>query len=202
MAKIIGITGGIGSGKSIVCKVFALLGVPIYEADVRAKYLMNHNQHIKQQLKNAFGNDTYTENEELNRRFLAENVFISNEKVLLLNSIVHPEVAQDFKKWTTKKQHFDYVLNEAALMFESGSYQRMDKVITVFSPLEVRKKRIRLRDTQRTEQEIDNIIQKQLPEEEKFKKANYIIENDDKKPLLPQILTLNTIFRQPNFLKL
>ncbi|TAE70277.1 MAG: dephospho-CoA kinase [Bacteroidetes bacterium] len=198
MANIIGITGGIGSGKSIVCKVFALLGVPIYEADLRARYLMNHNPTIKEKLKNVFGDKTYNENNELDRRFLAENVFIDNQKVLLLNSIVHPEVAKDFKNWIDSHQHFEYVLNEAALMFESGSYQRMDKVITVFSPLELRKQRIKARDLQRTDQEIDNIIQKQLPEEEKLKRADFIIENDNQKLLLPQILKLDNFFRLQN----
>lgn len=195
MAKIIGITGGIGSGKSIICKVFALLGVPIYEADTQARYLMNTNVEIIKSLKNVFGENIYTQNGELDRRFVATEIFSYPEKVLLLNSIVHPKVAEDFKNWKEKHEKSEYVMNEAALMFESGSYKRMDKVVTVFSPLTLRKKRIKLRDTQRTDQEIENIIQKQLPEEEKLERADFVIENDEKKALLPQILQLDYLFR-------
>lgn len=193
--KIIGITGGIGSGKSIVCKVFALLGVPIYESDSRAKYLMNNDDYLIKTLKKTFSNEIYNDKKELNRTFIIENVLIDNQKTLLLNSIVHPKVAQDFIDWQDKHQNYDYLLNESALLFESGSYKRMNKVITVFAPLEIRKKRINSRDKQRTEQEIDNIIKKQLPEEEKKEKADFTIENDNKKALLPQILQLHYLFR-------
>lgn len=193
--KIIGITGGIGSGKSIVCKVFALLGVPIYESDSKAKYLMNNDDYLIKTLKKTFGNEIYNDKKELNRTFIIENVLIDNQKTLLLNSIVHPKVAQDFIDWQNKHQNYDYLLNESALLFESGSYKRMNKVITVFAPLEIRKKRINSRDKQRTEQEIDNIIKKQLPEEEKKERADFTIENDDKKALLPQILQLHYLFR-------
>jgi dephospho-CoA kinase len=191
MAKLIGITGGIGSGKSIVCKFFALLGVPIYEADKEAKKIMTEDLLLKEQIEKTFGKEAYFENGELNRRFLAQNVFNNSQKVTTLNSLVHPRVAQNFLDWTKKYTHFPYILNEAALMFESGSYQRFEKVITVFAPLEIRKKRILERDKQRTMTEIDSIIQKQLPEEEKLKRANFVIINDDKTLLIPQILKLH-----------
>ncbi|TAH28325.1 MAG: dephospho-CoA kinase [Cytophagales bacterium] len=193
--KIVGITGGIGSGKSIVCKVFGLLGVPIYESDLRARYLMNNDEQLIETLKKIFGSEIYNDNRELNRRFIIENIFKDNQKTLLLNSVVHPKVAQDFIDWQDKHQNFEYLLNESALLFESGSYKRMDKVVTIFAPLEIRKKRINSRDKQRTEQEIDNIIKKQLPEEEKKERADFIIENDDKKALLPQILQLHYLLR-------
>lgn len=194
----IGITGGIGSGKSTVCKVFSSLGIPIYEADSRAKWLMTNDEILKNKIKDAFGKESYFENGDLNRNFLAQQVFNQGDKVKILNSLVHPQVGIDYLNWIEKNSKSPYVLNEAALMFESGSYQRLDKVITVFAPDTIRLERVSNRDPHRSREEIKGIMQKQIPEEEKIKRADYVIYNDGKQLIIPQVLKLHQLFTNTN----
>lgn len=190
----VGITGGIGSGKSTICKIFSTLGIPIYEADSRAKWLMVNNQELKNKIKNAFGEESYFENGDLNRPYLAQQVFNQGDKVTILNSLVHPLVGTDYIDWIQKNSNAPYLLNEAALMFESGSYQRLDKVITVFAPEEIRLERVGQRDLHRSKEEIEGIMHKQLSEEEKIKRADYVIYNDNKQLVIPQVLKLHQVF--------
>ncbi len=190
----IGITGGIGAGKSIVCRLFSLLGIPVYDADSRAKWVMNNDKALQQELTEAFGSETYTLAGELNRTYLGKVAFHDPEKLKLLNSLVHPHVAQDFADWATKNQQAPYLIKEAALMYESESWRQMDEIITVFAPMEVRIKRILKRDPHRTPQDVEAIIAKQLKEEEKMSRAQHIIYNDDKQPLIPQVLQLHNSF--------
>lgn len=189
----IGITGGIGSGKSTVSHIFSILGIPIYDADSRAKYLMAHNKDLKQAIQKAFGEEAYLKNGELNRSFLAAQVFSDSEKVKIINGLVHPEVAKDYLQWLSE-QKSPYVLREAALMIESGSHKLLDKLIAVFAPENLRIERVKKRDPQRSEAEIKAIIAKQLPEEEKLKLADFIIYNDEQHPLIPQVLALHNHF--------
>lgn len=191
----VGITGGIGSGKSTVSYIFSVLGIPIYDADSRAKYLMAHQESLKNAIRQAFGEEAYSEKGELNRSFLAAQVFNDSEKVKLINNLVHPEVAKDYLHWLSQ-QKSPYVVREAALMIESGAYKHLDKLITVFAPEELRIKRIQARDPQRSQAEIKAIISKQIPEEEKLKLADFVIYNDEEHPLIPQVLTLHHQFIQ------
>lgn len=189
----IGITGGIGSGKSFVCNIFKHLGVPVYDADSRAKFLMNNDVELKQQLINAFGEKTFDES-GLNRTYLANQVFNNSDKVKELNALVHPAVGKDYKEWVSEQGDAPYVIKEAALMFESGSAKLLNKVIYVHAPEPLRIKRVKARDPQRTEESIKAIISKQLSAEEMRSRADFVIENDEKEMLLPQVISLHRLF--------
>jgi dephospho-CoA kinase len=186
----VGITGGIGSGKSTVAKIFTLLGVPVYYADDRAKWLMVNDPILVSNIKSAFGNEAYMEEGGLNREWLAAFVFSDADRVATINTLVHPAVKADFEVWA-KAQNYGYVLKEAALIFESGSYRELDKIINVSAPLINRIHRVLVRDPHRTEGQIHAIIEKQLPDEEKNAKADYVIKNSDNKLLIPQVLQIH-----------
>jgi dephospho-CoA kinase len=193
---LIGITGGIGSGKSTVAKIFNILGIPIYSADDRAKWLMANDADLKEQIISNFGKESYFEDGSLNRSYLAAQVFNDEEKVSMINSLVHPAVKKDFEKWVLK-QNSPYVLKEAALLFESGSYQDLDKIINVSAPLKIRINRVMLRDPQRSENQINDIINKQLPDEEKNLKADFVIKNSDNRLLIPQVMQIHQLLLGP-----
>jgi dephospho-CoA kinase len=188
----IGITGGIGVGKTVVSRVFTLLGVPVYDSDARAKWVMHHDQGLRQELIAAYGPETFTEAGELSRSYLADVVFNNPERLEQLNALVHPHVGDDFARWAasyaTKKS---YVLKEAALMYETEAWKQMDQIITVYAPMHVRIKRLLQRDQQRTEADIRAIISKQLSEEERTSRADHIIYNDDQQMVIPQVLELH-----------
>jgi dephospho-CoA kinase len=190
----IGITGGIGVGKSIVCRMFQVLGIPVYDADTRAKWVMQYDLALKQELQEAFGEDTYTPEGQLNRAYLASVVFNNQERLNYLNALVHPHVGTDFEKWAAAYPNAPYLIKEAALMFESESWRQMDEIIVVSAPLEIRLERLLKRDAHRTEADIKAIIAKQLSEEDKIARANHVIYNDDKQLLIPQVLTLHQQF--------
>jgi dephospho-CoA kinase len=190
----IGITGGIGSGKSLVCKVFRILGVPVYDADSHAKELMTTDGILISQIKKEFGDLSYHQDGRLNRSYLSDHVFLHDEKLELLNNLVHPRVAADYKQWVERYRQSRYLLKEAALLFESGSYRMLDKIIVVSAPEEVREKRVLKRDVHRTVDHFRGIVEKQMPEAEKLKRADYIIVNDDTTLVIPQVLKLHGIF--------
>lgn len=185
MTTKIGITGGIGTGKSFVSKIFKTMGVPFYDADHEAKLIMTNNELLKDSLIAAFGPDTYFEDGSLNRKWLSAQVFNNEEKLNLLNSIVHPIVIAAGKEWSDK-QIAHYTLKEAALLFESNSYKLLDYTIVVTAPLELRIERVMNRDKV-TREEVLRRIDKQMPEEEKLLLADFVIINDEIQPLLPQI---------------
>lgn len=185
----IGLTGGIGSGKSFVCHIFSHLGIPIYNSDERGKWLMNHDTDLKNKIISLFGPTAYL-NDELNRKFIAEKVF--NNKGLLagLNQIVHPSVAIDFKEWHTQQNtKASFVIQEAAILFESGAYKNMDHVILVTAPEELRIHRVMQRDNI-SRIEVQNRIKNQYPTEKLKPLADFIIQNDDKELILPQIIDI------------
>jgi dephospho-CoA kinase len=186
----VGITGGIGSGKSIVCQFFKILGIPVYSADDRAKWLMSNAPELKIQLIEEFGTETYLADGTLDRSFLAQTVFSDPEKVKKINSIVHPAVGNDFKSWA-EQQTAPYLLKEAALLFETGSDKELDKIITVSSPLKIRMSRVLMRDPHRKEDQINQIINQQLPDEKKNELADFVIKNSENKLLIPQILEIH-----------
>lgn len=173
-----GITGGIGSGKTTVCKMFEKLGIPVYYADDRAKYLMQHEHFLIDQIKKNFGEEVYV-NGTLDRKLLASKVFNQPAKLALLNSLVHPAVFRDTERWMEeqKEKRVPYVLKEAALLVETGSYKALDKLIVVTAPLNTRIERVAERD-KANEQEILDRVKNQLPEEEKVKLASYIVTNN------------------------
>lgn len=187
---LIGITGGIGAGKTTVAKVFTILSIPVYSADDRAKWLMANDEALKANIIQAFGDQSYIEGRGLNRAFLAEKVFSNEENTKTINGLVHPAVRADFHQWASE-QHSPYVLKEAALLFESGSYKELDKVINVSSPLKTRISRILMRDPQRTLEEVNGIIDKQLPDEDKNRLADFVIKNADNKMIIPQVLEIH-----------
>lgn len=189
----IGITGGIGSGKSTACKIFQSLDIPIYDTDSRAKIVTNSNIEIRKEIIENFGEEAYSDN-IMNRRFVGDIVFTDLKKMEILNSIIHPRVAQDFKEWVDE-QSSPYILKEAAIMFEANAHKDLDKIITVTAPLNLRLERIRLRDPQRNDEEIMNIIKNQMSEEEKIKLSDYVISNETKEELYIQVLNLDKLFR-------
>ena len=186
--KKIGLTGGIGVGKTYVSEVFKSLGVPVFNADIEAKILMNSSKKLVELVKAEFGEDIYINN-NLNKEKLASIVFSDKSKLDKLNSLVHPIVKDEFESWC-KKQTSDYVIKEAAILFESDSHLGLDDVICVLSPLELRVKRAMKRDNS-TEQEIKNRIDNQISQEEKENLSDYIIVNDGKEMLLPQIIKIH-----------
>jgi dephospho-CoA kinase len=190
----IGITGGIGSGKTLVSRIFSVLGIPVYDADSRAKWISNFHPEVKKDLIAIFGNEAYVDN-KFNSRHIVSQIINDKTKTEKLNSIIHPRVGEDFLNWTIQQQNAPYVLKEAALMYESDSYKSLDKIIVVTAPLELRIKRILIRDPQRTEAEIRSIMGKQLSEEEKIKRADFLIYNDDQQMVIPQVVELNKLFR-------
>jgi dephospho-CoA kinase len=191
----IGVTGGIGSGKSLVCKIFSRLGVPIYDADSHAKDLMTTDGILISGIKKEFGDLSYHPDGSLNRNYLAEHVFHDTVKLERLNHLVHPRVAADFENWVNQKKEHAYVIKEAALLFEAGSHLTLDKIIVVSAPEALRIKRVLSRDAHRTVEQIKAIVEKQLPEDEKLKRADYIIVNDEMELLIPQVLKLHEIFK-------
>lgn len=187
--KKIGITGGIGSGKSTVCRVFSVLGIPVYYADEAAKRLMQHDHLLKTAIREHFGHETYDSTGNLNRVFLAKTVFSNREKLALLNSLVHPVTIKDAEKWA-EKQEAPYVIKEAALMFESEAFHYVDKVIGVSAPLALRIKRTMERDHVNRD-EVMSRMKNQMDEETKMKMCDYIIYNDEQQAVIPQVLDLH-----------
>jgi dephospho-CoA kinase len=190
----IGITGGIGSGKSTVCRVFSTLGVPIYDADSRAKSLMTTDGILMSQIEKEFGTLSFRSDGSLDREYLSRTVFQDPEKLEKLNKLIHPRVAVDYE-WWVGKQKSDYVLKEAALLYEAKSYQSLDKIIVVHAPTEIRIKRVLQRDPQRTRQQVEDIIRNQMPDDEKLALADFKIMNDENSLVIPQVLDLHEKFK-------
>lgn len=189
----IGITGGIGSGKTTVCKVFELLGIPVFYADDVAKSVMQTDKQLKEEILNAFGPESYSVDGQLNRTYIASIVFKDAEELSKLNSIVHPAVFRAFDRWIEMHLNAPYILKEAALLFESESYKMCDQSIVVISPESTRINRIKARD-HISEEEIMLRMKRQFTDDQKIKMANYILVNDENTLLTPQILDLHQQF--------
>ena len=185
----IGLTGGIGSGKTTVAKVLEVLGIPVYYADEAAKELMYKNELLKQQLIFHFGKDTYFEDGQLNRKHLSAIVFTDKEKLELLNSLVHPVTIADAKEWFSK-QTAPYVVKEAALLFESGTTEGLDFIIGVTAPATLRIKRVMDRDNV-TADEVKRRMINQLDEGIKMKLCDFVLQNNEQQLLLPQVVQLH-----------
>ena len=187
----IGLTGGIGSGKSTVAKIFETLGVPVYNADEEAKKMMNSDEELKASLINNFGAETYKDG-LLDRKYLAAIVFNDDHKLELLNSLIHPATIRDASEWI-KKQNSPYVIKEAALIFEAGAADMLDLVIGVSAHRELRIKRVMNRDGVSRE-EVLKRMSSQLDDEVKMKRCDFVITNDEKSLLIPQVLSLHSQF--------
>jgi dephospho-CoA kinase len=194
MLRQIGVTGGIGSGKSLICKMFNTLGIPSYDADSRAKRLMTTDGILVDAIKKEFGTLSYYTDGNLNREFIGSIVFDNAEKLKTLNSLVHPRVAEDYQGWIKDQAEKPYVIREAALLFESSAADLQDQVIVVSAPESLRIARVLKRDPQRTENEVRNIIKNQMSEDEKRERADFIIVNDDTQLVIPQVLKLHRLF--------
>jgi dephospho-CoA kinase len=192
MKPIIGLTGGIGSGKSEVARLFTLLGAAIYSADEASKYLLDQNSALKERLINAFGDQLYHDY-KLNRKAFASLIFNDHNSLSLANSIIHPFVFEDFEKWAQNQPECSYLIMEAAILFESHANEHLNKTITVYTPTELRISRVMKRDGC-TREDVYMRMQHQIPDEEKIKMADFVIYNDDQHMLIPQVLELHQQF--------
>ena len=188
-AQLIGLTGGIGAGKTTIAKIFIALGVPVYDSDSRAKDLMVSSEKLVNDIKAKFGHEAYVGN-TLNREFLANKVF-SNPKLLQkLNELVHPAVGQDFARWV-KLQSSAYLIKEAALLFESGSYKQLDKVILVYCDEKSRIERVKKRDKFRSTSMIRDIIKNQMSDSSKEKLSDFVVNNQNDSHVLDQVIHIH-----------
>ncbi len=188
----IGITGGIGSGKTTIARIFEVLGIPVYYADDAAKNIMNENVELKAQLIAHFGEETYI-NGQLNRQHISSIIFNDPEKLALVNSLVHPVTIAHADNWM-RQQKAPYTLKEAALIFETEAWKHLDYVIGVQAPPELRLQRTMLRDNI-TKEAVEKRMERQMNEDEKMKRCDFIIVNDDEQLLIPQVLELDKKLR-------
>ena len=189
----IGITGGIGSGKSTVCQLFRLHGIPVFDADTEAKKLNDTSPTIRKKLTQLFGNDLY-ENNRLNRQKLASLIFTNTENLRKVNAIIHPEVARHFKKWSSEQKNAPFVIIETAILFEAKFNKLVDKTITVYASEKTRIERIAKRDSVSVAQ-IKARMSSQLSEEEKIRLANFVVINDNRESLVAQVEAIVNEFR-------
>lgn len=186
--KVVGLTGGIGSGKTTVSKFFEDLGVPVYIADEEAKKLMNTSKILIKKITNLFGDKAYINN-KLNKDFIASKIFSDKTLLEQMNGIVHPKVGKHFNKWVSKQTH-PYVIKEAAIIFENNSYKQFDFIITVIAEEDLRIKRLLNRD-QTTKEKIKAIMQNQWSDEKKVELSDFVIENKDLLDTKKQVLKIH-----------
>jgi len=191
----VGITGGIGSGKSTVCQIFTQLGIPVYDADQRAKALMTTDQSLVLAIKALLGEEAYGPDKQLNRQRVTQIVFNAPEKLAQLNALVHPAVARDSQQWHEQQQSVPYTLKEAALLFEAGSYQSLDKIICVVAPEALRIDRVMARD-QSNREAVEARIAQQWPQARKARLSDYLVYNDGSRSLLQQVLFIHQQLKQ------
>jgi len=185
----IGITGGIGSGKSIVCQALKVLGIPVYNADEASKMLLETNPDVIHSVTELLGNDAYHPDGKANRGYIAGIIFSNPDKLQGLNSILHPAVQRDYRNWVMTKTSSTIVVKEAAIMFESGSHKDMDTVIVITAPDELRISRVMKRDG-KSREDVQKIMTQQLSQDEVVKRSDFVIVNDNEHLVIPQILKI------------
>jgi dephospho-CoA kinase len=185
--KLIGITGGIGAGKSTVSTICKHLGFKVYNSDQRAKEIVSEDPIIKKKLISFFGNNIY-KNGVLDRKFLSDKIFNDKSSLEQINSIIHPAVKKDFNCWVKNNSNEKILFKESALLLESGAYKELDKIILIVSDKNLRVSRVLNRDQNRSKKEIESIIDKQINEAEAIKFADIVIDNNHKKMLLPSVI--------------
>ncbi len=193
--KQIGITGGIGSGKSLVCRVFSALGIPVYAADDRARWLTEHDPDLRAAIIDLLGREAYDGQGHYNRLWVAGRVFSDTALLDALNALVHPRVGTDTRQWVARQHAVPYVLKEAALMGAAGPGNALDAVVVVTAPFQVRMQRVRRRDPYRKDADIQAIMNRQISDEARLALADHVLVNDEVTLLLPQILRLDALFR-------
>lgn len=184
----IGVTGGIGSGKTMVCKVISTMGYPVYHADIEAKRIVNTNSELIRKVKQLFGSNIYTQN-SLDRKKLAGIVFNNADLLQKLNSIVHPAVADDFEKWVENNRTSPLIFKEAAILFESGAYKTVDKVVAIWAPEDLRITRVSERDGVTKEQVMER-MKNQISQDELLERSDFVIKNSQQELLVPQVVNL------------
>ena len=189
MTKIVGLTGGIGSGKTTVTHMFKALGVPVFNSDDEAKVLMNSSVIIKQEIIELLGENSYKD-DTLNKPYIASQIFNTKAVLKQINAIVHPKVAAAFDTWVSK-QNAPYVVKEVAILFETRTDSLVDFIITVIAPLETRIQRVMERD-QKSREAVELIIDNQLSDSEKIKKSHYVIENNNRLITEKKVLEIHT----------
>lgn len=187
----IGLTGGIGSGKSAVAGIFKVLGIPVFDADLEAKLIMEKDEELALSIRNLFGEESFTD-KKLNRKYLAKIVFNNPDKLEQLNALVHPAAILAANKWMNL-QTGPYAVKEAALLFESASARHLDYIIGVYSPRQLRIKRVMERDNVTAEQVLAR-MSRQMDEEEKMKLCDFVVVNDEQQLLIPQVVQLHKKF--------
>lgn len=192
--KKVGITGGIGSGKTIVCEVFKLLGISVFHADIVARNLQQNNFEIRKKLIDLFGESIYSQDGTLDRKRLAGTIFKDKDLLGKVNQIIHPAVREIFFNWMNEHSEEDYVLYEAAILFESGYHNDFDLNILVVAEENIRMKRVMQRDNISRDSFMER-VNNQMNDQEKIPQADYILENNEKKLLIPQIIELDKVIR-------
>lgn len=184
----VGVTGGIGSGKSLVCGIFRTLGVPVMDADQTARYLMEHDVDLIKNIKAIFGEKAYN-GQQLNRTYLSETVFSQPDKLAQLNALVHPAAIAFGRVWFAQ-QTTPYAIKEAAIFFESGTHTEVAIMVGVWAPEKLRIARVMAR-SQLSEAEVRARMSRQMPEEEKMQRCDYVLKNDGSEALIPQVVALH-----------
>ena len=182
------ITGGIGSGKSVVSRMMNVLGVPVYDCDVNAKRLMTEDEHIVSELKRMFGEECYEDDGTLNRQYIAARIFTDKENIERVNALVHPAVKRDFEQWTTR-QNANVVAVETAILYESGMMESVNKVLVVWAEKETAVKRTMERSGMNRMQ-VENRMNNQMCVDDLLLMSDYSLYNDGDEPLLPQVMAL------------
>ena len=185
--KLIGITGGVGAGKSTVSTICKHLGFKVYNSDQRAKEIVSEDSIIKKKLISFFGNNIF-KNGVLDRKFLSDKIFNDKSSLQQINSIIHPAVKKDFNSWVINNSNKKILFKESALLLESGAYKELDKIILIVSDKNLRVSRVLNRDQNRSKKEIESIIDKQIDEVDAIKYADIVIDNNHKKMLLPSVI--------------
>jgi len=184
----VGVTGGIGSGKTLICRIFEKLGAPVFYADYEAKKILNHNKTVVNEVSSIFGEDIYDE-AGINKAKLANVIFNNQDALDTINNIVHPVVKSRFKNWLSTL-NTPYAIEEAAILVETASYKDLDYTVLVYAPKELRISRAMSRDG-KNRAEIEERMKNQMPDEEKFQKVNEVIYNDNSRMVIPQILEIH-----------
>lgn len=194
--NLIGLTGGIGSGKTTVASIFNTLGIPVYDSDFRAKHLMNSVKDLKEQIISLFGKEAYLHEDELNRHYIASQVFSDPTQLEKLNAIVHPAVYKDLLAWSSEHNQISapYLIQESAILFEENLTRRLNAIILLVAPEELRIERTMSRDNV-TREEVIKRINLQWPDDKKIPASDYVIYNDGERPLIEQVKDIDLMIR-------
>jgi dephospho-CoA kinase len=190
MERLVGLTGGIGSGKSLVCSILGLCGIPVFDSDREAKVLMHRDPNLRAEIKQVFGAKSYLPDKRLNREFLASKVFNDQEKLQKLNSLVHPAVRRALSQWYNEHRDAPYLIQEAAILFESGAFHHCAKTIVVYAPRDVRIKRVVSRDGVDTS-DVERRMDKQIGDTLRIAMSDYIVVNDGSTSIVCQVYDLH-----------